>query len=248
MKSILFKIRRYNSAHGNSQQASSPYYKTFVVKPGDKMSVLGGLLQIQDELDGSLVFRYACRWAVCGSCAMTINRKIRLACRTQLTSLKTRRVLIEPLPGLQVIKDLVVDMEPFWESYHSIKPLIGKEEPPLNRERQMSKEARQMIDQYFNCILCAACYGACPVVRMDRDKKVYLGPAALAKAYRVLMDQQSIGHKEILRELDNIAGVWGCHQALSCTLHCPKNVRPSDGIMALRRRMVRYRLSGPKSE
>jgi succinate dehydrogenase / fumarate reductase iron-sulfur subunit len=178
---------------------------------------------------------------------MMINRKIRLACRTQLESLKGRRISIEPLPGLRVLKDLVVDMEPFWESYRSIRPWLEEKEPPPEKEQLMSEATRKKIDQYVNCILCAACYGACPVVRMDKDRKVYLGPAALAKAYRFLADPRGESGEEILRELDSIVGVWGCHQVLRCTYSCPKDVRPSDGIMGLRRKIVRYRFNGSKS-
>ena len=202
------------------------------------MTVLNGLLQIQDEADASLVFRYACRWAVCGSCAMLIDRKIRLACRTQLADLKGSSVRIEPLPGLKVIKDLVVDMEPFWQSYRAVKPWVAAEHAPPEREQRMHEAVLKKIEQFVNCILCGACYSACPVVRMDGDRKVYLGPAALAKANRFIDDPRGDRGTEIPAELNSVAGVWGCHQALRCNDCCPKKVRPSDGIMALRRKML----------
>lgn len=242
MMDRIFKIRRFDPAY-----LCAPRYQEFKVKTWEKMSVLEGLLQIQDRLDGSLVFRYACRWAVCGSCAVMINRRIRLACRIQLQSLKGLRILIEPLPGLQVIRDLVVDLEPFWESYRIIKPWLESDEEVPEREWLMSEVTRSRIDQYVNCILCASCYGACPVIRMDKDNKVYLGPATLAKAYRFLVDPRNVRADDMLRELDCIAGVWGCHQVLRCTLYCPKNVRPSDGIMGIRRSILRHRLKGRKS-
>lgn len=238
MDELLFRIRRHDPAQGGS-----PYHQAFLVRVSvaERMSVLDGLLQIQDEQDATLAFRTSCRWAVCGSCAVVINGRPALACRTQLQGLG-RRILIGPLRGLKVIRDLVVDMEPFWESYRSITPWLESAEPSDAKELLLSEKARGGIDQYVNCILCAACYGACPVVRMDGDRKVFLGPAALAKAYRFVADPRDGRPQQRLRHVDSQAGAWGCHQVQRCTLHCPKGVRPSDGIMAIRRSILAHRL------
>ena len=206
------------------------------------MTVLEALLQIQDEQDGTLAFRYSCRGAVCGSCAMLINGKFDLACRVQLQNapsssgqVGTETLVLEPLPNLDIIKDLVVDMEPFWDALRQIQPWLHEVTNPAEKERLMSPREREKIDQYVNCILCAACYGSCPV--LARDER-YLGPAALAKLYRFVADSRDSRGDETLKIANKESGVWGCDTVLRCIDACPKNVRPTDGIEALRRNLV----------
>ena len=230
---VRLKIFRYDA-----KTDKPPRYEEFSVRTNSDrtgMTVLEGLLQIQDEQDGTLAFRYSCRGAVCGSCAMLINGKFDLACRIQLQNVGTETIVLEPLPNLNVIKDLVVDMEPFWEALQQIQPWLHEITNPAEKERLMSPREREKIDQYVNCILCAACYGSCPV--LARDEK-YLGPAALTKLYRFVADSRDSRGDETLKIANKESGVWGCDTVLRCIDACPKNVRPTDGIEALRRNLV----------
>ncbi|MFQ6042841.1 MAG: succinate dehydrogenase/fumarate reductase iron-sulfur subunit [Candidatus Poribacteria bacterium] len=230
---IRLRIFRYDS-----KSNKPPRYEEFEVRKISgqmSMTVLEALLQIQDEQDGTLAFRYSCRGAVCGSCAMLINGKFDLACRVQLRNVGTETIVLEPLPNLNIIKDLVVDMAPFWDALKQIQPWLHEIANPPQKERLMSPKEREKNDQYVNCILCAACYGACPVLR--RDEK-YLGPAALAKLYRFVADSRDSRDDETLKVANAENGVWGCDTVFRCIDACPKNVRPTDGIEALRRNLV----------
>ncbi len=227
-----FEIFRYDAA-----KEAPPRFDTFELVPDKGMSVLEGLLKIQDEQDPSLAFRYACRGAVCGSCAMSVNGKLDLACRVQLNRLDTTRVVVEPLPNLEVLRDLVVDMDPFWERYQRVQPWLHAELSD-EKESRMSESQRQKIDQYVNCILCGLCYGACPVLKSNRK---FTGPAALAKLYRFLADSRDGRDGATLDQEDVHEGAWGCHTITRCIDACPKQVRPTDGIEGVRRKLLVHR-------
>lgn len=220
--------------------SSARYHDFEVTLPGN-LTVLQALMKIQDEQDGTLAFRFSCRGAICGSCGMSVNGRLTLACRTQLSSFPRREIVVEPLPNLDIVKDLVVDMDPFWRAYEKVEPWLHAAEPLPEKEQPVREEDRGRIDQFFNCILCACCYGACPVPGRDQG---YLGPAALAKLYRFLADTRDARGEEALRAVDSEKGVWGCDTVFRCIEHCPKDVRPYDGIGALRRRLVAGRLAG----
>lgn len=206
------------------------------------MTVLEALLKIQEDQDPTLVFRYSCRGAVCGSCGMVINGRPDLACRVQLSTLRSHEVLLEPLPNMEVIKDLIVDMEPFWEAYRAVEPWLIADESHGEKEHIVSEKNRARIDSYVNCILCACCYGACPV--LGRDDR-YLGPAALAKLYRFLEDSRDRRDwRKALERVDAEHGLWGCDTVFRCVMACPKHVRPTDGIEGLRRRLVIEKTAG----
>ena len=224
-----FEIFRYDDAEDDQ-----PRFQAYELAGGENMSVLEGLLKIQDEQDPSLAFRYACRGAVCGSCAMSINGKLNLACRVQLRNLTTERVVLEPLPNFAVLKDLVVDMDPFWEKYERIQPWLHAEVSAA-KESRMSQKQREKIDQYVNCILCGLCSAACPVLRFDED---FTGPSALAKLYRFVADSREDRREATLQAENTHQGVWGCHTITRCIQACPKNVRPTDGIEGLRRKLL----------
>jgi len=230
-----FEIFRYDAA-GDER----PHFQAYDLAAHGNMSVLEGLLKIQDEQDPSLAFRYACRGAVCGSCAMSINGKLNLACRVQLRTLATDRVVLEPLPHFEVLKDLVVDMDPFWEKYERIRPWLHAEVSGAEESR-MSETERQRIDQYVNCILCGLCSAACPVTRFDED---FTGPAALAKLYRFVADSREGPRAGTLQAENTQQGVWGCHTITRCIQVCPRNVRPTDGIEGLRRKLLSHKLKG----
>lgn len=233
-ENYIFKIFRFDPDRDNK-----PYFQTYKVRIHKGETVLEALLNIQDEKDGSLSFRYACRSAVCGSCGVTINGAIALACKTQLHSIFGDHVLIEPLPNMTIIKDMVVDLEPFWKTYEMIKPWLHEEEIVPEKERLVSPESMKNIDQYINCILCACCYGACPVLGRNEE---YLGPAAIAKLFRFLEDSRDKRDLDIIERFNNEKGIWACDTVFRCIDACPKDVRPTDGIAGVRRRFLVHKL------
>jgi succinate dehydrogenase / fumarate reductase iron-sulfur subunit len=230
-------------------------YSVYEVEEQSGMTVLDALFQIHDRQDDSLSFRYSCRGAVCGSCAMLINKVPRLACRTQVASLikeepvkisptpsivetagwdRANEALIEPLPNLPVIKDLIVDMKEFFEKYRRIMPTL-QPGPAGKKESLMSSEAVHELERYTNCILCAACYGACPVNGMDPE---YLGPAALAKLYRFRIDPRDKYQGNRLDLADGPHGWWACRFYTNCSKVCPKDVPPNLAIGKARQELT----------
>ncbi len=227
-----FKILRYDTKKPDIK----PSFQSYRVKVIPGLTVLTVLITIRDEIDGALSFRSSCRSAVCGSCAMVINGKIDLACRTQVASFESSTIILEPLPNLDIIKDLVVDLTPFWNMYEKVRPYLIRSTPNLGKEINQNEEERSRIDQFVNCILCASCFGACPVVSRDPE---YVGPAALAKLERFLLDSRDERPKLFLEEFNNEKGLWGCDTLLRCIDACPKDVRPTDSIVGLRKTLIK---------
>ncbi len=232
-QTFRFEVFRYDAARNEP-----PHFQTYELDVSRQTSVLEGLLRIQDEQDPSLAFRSSCRGAVCGSCGMSINGRLNLACRVQLHLLALRRVVLEPLPGLEIVKDLVVDMDPFWEKYQRIQPWLHAEIAAAEGSR-MSEPQRQRIDQFVNCILCGLCYAACPVTKSNER---FTGPAALAKLYRFLADSRESRDGTTLEQENSPSGMWGCHTIMKCGEVCPKEVRPTDGIRGVRRKLLSHKL------
>lgn len=240
---MKLKVFRFDRKNGESR------YDTFEIEPLSEMTVLSALFKIQEELDDSLAFRYACRGAVCGNCAMLINKVPRLACRTRVETLlkgegkvKLRpfpgmeetvswdprnEILVEPLPSLPKIKDLIVDMDKFFEFYREVRPTLKPTSGPPERERLMTPEAVKELEKYTNCILCAACVSSCPVSGKSED---FLGPAALAKLYRFHIDPRETGDASRLILANSKRGWWGCEFHANCKAVCPKGVPPIEGI------------------
>ncbi len=242
------KIKVYRFNH----EMEFPHYDTFEVEPHPGMTVLGALFQIQEKYDDSLAFRYSCRGAVCGTCAMLINKVPRLACRSQVEDLlkdkvpetvtdenismagediswnPEEEVLVEPLPHLPVIRDLVVDMELFFQYYRLVEPIFRPAGPDPEKERLMDPGAVKELGVYTNCILCGACHAACPVVGENPE---YLGPAALAKLYRFYIDPREAEGDSRLEKGDILNGWWACESYGDCYRVCPRNVPP---IVAIR--------------
>jgi succinate dehydrogenase / fumarate reductase iron-sulfur subunit len=225
-------------------------YQHFELEASPGLTVLSALFQVQERFDGTLSFRYSCRGAVCGSCAMLINKVPRLACRTQLKSLLAQEpvrlasltaisggetwdhpneIVVEPLPNLPVLKDLVVDMRPFFEKYRAVRPYLRSavEEHSQTRRSRMDPAVEKELELYTNCILCAACYGACPI---NVQNPGYLGPAALAKLYRFAIDPRDAEGHGRLRAADNPEGWRGCRFHLNCKTVCPRGVPPNLAI------------------
>jgi len=226
----------------DAEESTEPRFAVFEVPHDQDMTVLGALLWIQDNLDGTVAFRYSCRGAVCGSCAMVINGAIGLACRTHLRDLPVE-VFLEPLPNMPIQKDLVVDMARFWESWSQVKPyLIRLDEPPEKETLQTPAEFRR-IEQYINCMLCACCYSACPLQQRNPE---YMGPAALAVLARFENDSRDQRGGDSLKDASHASGIWGCRSIFRCIDVCPRAVRPADGIAELRIKAIKNPLGRKK--
>ncbi len=217
----------------------APYYIRYKVPFNRRMTVLDALIYILEEIDPSLSFRYNCRSKICGSCAMMINGVQRLACETQVALLGSK-IKVEPLAHFKVIKDLVVDMDPFLKKMEAVMPyLFEKREVP-----RISPEEVKKYDSPSSCIWCGACVSACPV---SATNPYFLGPAAFSQLYRFFFDSRETDDVKLLRLLladSELSGIWRCHQIYACAKVCPKYIRPGDHIAEIKRRIFRARLSG----
>jgi len=235
--------------------ASGNHYDVFEVPQREGMTVLEALFHVQDRLDDSLAFRYSCRGAVCGSCSVLINKMPALACRTQVAPLlagegdlnikpypgqgdadwdRSTQVLVEPLPHMPVVRDLIVDMTRFFDAYRKVRPVFEAADEHPEKERRMDHSELPEMEKFTNCILCASCYGSCPVNGENED---YLGPAALAKLYRFHIDSREKEGDERLLLANDENGWWGCDFHGNCRKVCPKGVPPNYAIGLARKRL-----------
>ena len=229
---MRFKIYRYDP-----DQDAAPYMKDYDValEPTDRM-LLDALVRIK-ALDDSLSLRRSCREGVCGSDAMNINGKNGLACITKLVDLK-EPVELRPLPGLPVIRDLIVDMTQFFKQYDSIKPyLINEDPPPRDKERLQSPEDREELNGLYECILCACCSTSCPSFWWNPDK--FVGPAGLLQAYRFIADTRDQATSERLDNLEDPYRLFRCHTIMNCVDVCPKGLNPTLAIGKIKELMVK---------
>lgn len=203
------------------------------VKETDRL--LDALHLIRDGQDGSLGFRRSCGMGICGSDAMLVNGRNRLACKVLFTELGPD-VTVEPLKGYQPVKDLVVDMDPFFAQLRSIKPWLINDEPPPERERLQSPEQRERYDDTTKCILCAACTTSCPPFWHD---PTFVGPAAIVNAHRFIYDSRDEGETERLERLSGEEGVFRCRTAFNCTQACPRGIRVTDAIQQIKRLILK---------
>jgi succinate dehydrogenase / fumarate reductase iron-sulfur subunit len=201
--------------------------------------LLDALIQIK-EMDDTLSLRRSCREGVCGSDAMNINGKNGLACVTPLAELK-QPVVLRPLPGLPVIRDLIVDMTQFFEHYNSIKPYLVNNDPPPATERLQSPEDRAKLDGLYECILCGACTTACPSFWWNPDK--FVGPAGLMQAYRFIVDSRDQAQEERLENLEDPYRLYRCHNIMNCVDVCPKGLNPSKAINEIKALKVKRKLA-----
>jgi len=220
------RIQRFNP---EIDQAPHMEEYTLTVDPLDR--VLDALNRIKWEQDGTLTYRRSCAHGVCGSDAMRINGRNRLACKVLMQDIGDV-VTIEPLIGFRVIKDLVVDMEPFFAQYRSVKPWLIAEEAPTHEERRQSPEERARFDDTSKCILCAACTSSCPVTWPNTG---YVGPAAIVNAHRFIFDSRDDGAGERLRILGGNTGVWRCRTIFNCTEVCPRGIKVTHAIGEVKR-------------
>ena len=228
---MQFKIYRYDP-----DRDTKPRMQDYDVQlePSDAM-LLDALSRIK-AMDDSLSLRRSCREGVCGSDAMNINGKNGLACITRLSELK-EPVELRPLPGLPVIRDLVVDMSQFFKQYHSIKPYLINNAPPPEKERLQTPAERDELDGLYECILCACCSTACPSFWWNPDK--FVGPAGLLQAYRFLADSRDQATSERLDNLEDPYRLVRCHSIMNCVDVCPKGLNPTQAIGRIKNLLVR---------
>ena len=225
MKKIVFSVYRYNP-DVDVKPRMQEY--TLEVEKSRDMMVLDALILLKEQ-DPTLSFRRSCREGVCGSDGVNMNGRNGLACITPMSSLKGNKIVIRPLPGLPVIRDLIVDMAQFFEQYEKVKPfLINDEKVPPARERLQSPEDRAKLDGLYECILCACCSSSCPSFWWNPDK--FIGPAGLLNAYRFLADSRDTATEQRLDDLDDAFSVFRCHGIMNCVEVCPKGLNPTKAI------------------
>jgi len=238
---VVLKMQRFDPSAD-----TEPYWQKFAIKLKPGMTVLDALFEVLNHQDGTLAFRFCCRAGVCGSCAMVIAGKVRLACETQVSQLLDKNeILISPLPHQKVIKDLAVDYSLFFDRVKRVKPyLVGKEPYPEKEFIQLPKE-RVPINEPIDCILCGSCTGACTMAWTNTS---YLGPAALLKSYRFLVDTRDTIKDERLDIIESESGVWRCHTQFNCVEVCPKKLNPTEAIQLQKYRLMKRKLFGRKKK
>ncbi|GAC1369093.1 MAG: succinate dehydrogenase iron-sulfur subunit [Actinomycetota bacterium] len=231
---VTLKIQRFDPATGEA-----PFWATYVAEVEDNARVLDALHYVKWYLDGSLALRRSCGHGVCGSDAMVINGHNRLACKVLVRTL-SQPVTVEPLQGLRVEKDLIVDMEPFYAGYRAVLPWLIHDEgaadlPSGGRERRQSPEQRERFEDTTKCILCAACTTSCPIFWADDS---YLGPAAIVNAHRFIYDSRDGAAAERLEILSARSGAFRCRTTFNCTDACPRGIKVTEAIQQVKRAIL----------
>ena len=235
---VRIKVFRYDP---DVEGKKDPRFDTFEVPFTKGMTILDSLIYARDHFDSTLTFRHSCRQAICGSDALFVNGRQRLGCKTQMVDLEWP-VRIEPLPHAEVVKDLVVDMEHFYDQMESVEPYFQTNDlPGGDEEQRQSRENREKVKMSTRCIWCSACMSSCNIAAGNNE---YLGPAAINKAYRFAMDErEGADMKEHrLNIIEQEHGVWRCQTQFSCTEVCPKDIPLTEHIQELKREAVKSNL------
>lgn len=236
MQIITLRIARYNPANDSAKK-----FMEFNVSYEKWTTVLEAILDVKQHFDHSIAVRYSCRQATCGSCGMIINGKPRLACFTKISELNSNIVTVEPMNNFPIIRDLAVKFERLFDTHHKVKPYLIREDTEISdstKEFLQSPEELEQYIQFSNCIKCGLCNSACPTMATDSS---FVGPQALAQAYRYVADSRDKGKNDRLKIIDDSHGIWRCHFAGSCSQVCPKGVDPAMGIQLLRGYMLGFR-------
>ena len=218
---VKLKVFRFNP-----EIDKKPHYEKYAVDAQPTDRVLDLLEYVKGNIDGTLTFRRSCAHGVCGSDAMRINGRNRLACKVLVKELGSK-ITVEPLLGLHVIKDMIADMEPFFEHFRSVMPYFVNDEPAVEKERLQIIEQRERFDDTTKCILCAACTTSCPSFWANQK---YVGPAAIVNAHRFIFDSRDRAGAERLRILNDQFGVYRCHTIFNCTEACPRDIQVTQAI------------------
>jgi succinate dehydrogenase / fumarate reductase iron-sulfur subunit len=230
---VRLKIQRYNP-----ERDPRPHLETYAVEADASEQVLDLLARVKAYQDGSLAYRRSCGHGVCGSDAMRVNGVNRLACKVLVRDVGAD-ITVEPLLGLRVIKDLIVDLGPFFDHYRSVLPYLINDDPVARGERLQSPEQRARFDDTTKCILCAACTTSCPTFW---GNGAYVGPAAIVQAHRFLFDSRDHGAADRLRILNEQMGVWSCRTAFNCTNACPREIHVTRAIGEVKKALATGRL------
>lgn len=231
---LTLKVYRYNP-----ETEKDPYYDIFNLEAQPNERILDCLNKIRWQQDSTLAFRMSCNHGICGSNGLTINNQSTLACQKLVKDYDyTKEILIEPLKYFEVIKDLIVDLKPFFDRIKSINPQMttNVETVEPEKERPQSPEDRSRFDDALKCILCGCCYGACPV--MTEQDLEFIGPAAILREQRYIFDSRTTDKKEHLAVLKKPHGVWGCKSYFMCTIVCPKNIKVTEAILRTKKKII----------
>jgi len=226
---VPFKVKRFDP-----ERDEKPYWGEYTAKVEPTDRVLDGLHYIKWYIDDTLALRRSCAHGVCGSDAMLINGRNHLACKVLIRALKPP-IVVEPMQGFQVLKDLVVDMEPFFAKYRAVKPYLVNDEPLPATERLQTPEERAHYDDTTKCILCGACTTSCPSYWANSE---YIGPAAIVAAHRFLFDSRDKGAAERLEVLNERSGVWRCRTIFNCTDACPRGINVTKAIAQVKKALL----------
>jgi succinate dehydrogenase / fumarate reductase iron-sulfur subunit len=229
---LTVSVYRYNP-----EKDTKPYMQDYQIDTGGKNLMVLDILELLKAEDPTLAFRRSCREGVCGSDGLNIGGKNGLACVTPMNDvIKSNKLVIRPLPGLPVVRDLVVDMSQFYAQYEKIKPWLINDTPAPAIERLQSPEEREKLDGLYECILCACCSTACPSFWWNPDK--FIGPAGLLQAYRFLADTRDTATEERLADLEDPFSVFRCHGIQNCVAVCPKGLNPTKAIGHIRNMLL----------
>ncbi|MFF2845104.1 succinate dehydrogenase iron-sulfur subunit [Streptomyces sp. NPDC058001] len=231
---VTFRVRRFNP-----EVSAESTWEDFQLEIDPKERVLDGLHKIKWELDGTLTFRRSCAHGICGSDAMRINGRNRLACKTLIKDINPEKpITVEPIKGLTVLKDLIVDMDPFFQAYRDVMPFLVTTGNEPTRERHQTSAERERFDDTTKCILCAACTSSCPVFWNDGQ---YFGPAAIVNAHRFIFDSRDEAGEQRLEILNDKDGVWRCRTTFNCTDACPRGIEVTKAIQEVKRALITRR-------
>ena len=228
---VTMRLRRYDP-----ERDTEPHWEDYTVEVQSTDRVLDALHKIKWEIDGSLTFRRSCAHGICGSDAVRINGRNRLACKTLIKDVNPGEpVTVEAIKGLPLLKDLIVDMEPFFDSYRDVMPFLVTSGQAPTRERRQSQKDRERYDDTTKCILCAACTTSCPVFWTDGQ---YFGPAAIVNAHRFIFDSRDEGGEQRLEILNEKEGVWRCRTTFNCSEACPRGIEVTKAIQEVKRALL----------
>jgi succinate dehydrogenase / fumarate reductase iron-sulfur subunit len=231
---VKLKVFRYNP-----EQDKKSRYETYELEAAPTDRVLDLLEYVKNYIDGTLSFRRSCAHGVCGSDAVRINGVNKLACKVLVQDLNTTKIRVEPILGLPVIKDLIVDMEPFMEHFKSVMPYFVNDEKPPAKERHQTQAERARFDDTTKCILCACCTTSCPSFWANEE---YVGPAAIVNAHRFIFDSRDKAAAERLQILNDQFGVYPCHTIFNCTIACPREIEVTQAIGEVKKAIATSRL------
>ena len=230
---VTLNVKRFDP----ESHVQESYFQEYTLEVEDYFTVLDALIKVREEVDGTLAFRCSCRASICGSCSMRVNGHAKLVCKTKLRDVanEDHRVTVEPMNTLPVVKDLVTDMKPFWDKIRAVQPWLQPEGEAQEGEYIAPNETMLHLTGVMGCIMCGACVSDCTALEVDKN---FLGPAALAKAYRFVADPRDDADSDRLRMYGQAGGIWDCTRCMECVQVCPKGVDPMGRIMSLREKAI----------